>query len=244
MSQELGTPVYWEGDGAAYASTKSDYGYTELEHASAPLWFSDKKAQEQHFHDTYVHMNTLHEKNLQTSSYAKLLSWLQENNKEYFCITSNVDSAFLHAGYDSFNLFEIHGSYRKSQCLMFPEHGLFRTNPELENTPCPKCKSSSRPNVLFFNDGWFNSDNHLIQEIRLRKFLREQGTTVLLEVGVGTTVMNLRNLTNSLYMEQRFPLIHVNPADPEELISEQTYMATPEYWIQETAANGLNQLLQ
>lgn len=215
MSADIGTPTYWTGNEAKYANAESKYGFTSLEHSSAPLWKTHPQQQSDYFQALYAQMLNQDLPHDEVNPYLMLKNWLDTTKKNYFVVTSNVDTAFSRNGYDPTKLYEIHGAYDRSQCLREPsKHGVFSTTlPDLGKTLCPYCGKITRPNVLFFADFWFNSQVNDEQDdnfFELSDSLISK-KTVLLEIGVGLTVMNLRNITRRLYAMHDIPLVRVNP---------------------------------
>jgi len=211
----LGTPVYWTGENNRYGGEESRFGFTDLEHAHADMWFNRKAEQIEFFHEKWrdmVNQVIVGE----DSPYTLLLDYLNNANKDYFVVTSNVDHAFVRSGFEPFKVLEVHGAYNRSQCLTERlAHGVFLTkNPNEGVTVCPKCGSDTRPNVLLFDDPYFNRGFNLIQEMRFYDFLepiREGETrTVILEIGAGLTVPNIRNQTSRLSFELNIPVIRIN----------------------------------
>lgn len=215
MSAELGTPVYYEGPNASYGTQKSEYGYTALEHAFAPLWEDDPKNQKAYSRKRWEYMLSIDVKQ-ENSPYAALLNYLEENNKDYFVSTTNVDSAFLRAGYSEQRLHEVHGSSRVSQCLIEPGHGIFPTqDPTLGYTSCPECGGDTRPNTMYFLDFYFNSELLQEQQWRYINFIENIAPeeTVVLEIGAGETVATLRQASRKLNSIYGFDLIRINPQE-------------------------------
>ena len=247
MSADLGVPTYWTGDDAKYANKESKYGFTSLEHSSAPLWETHPVQQSQYFQALYRQMLDQKLPDEATNPYLILKNWLDTNGKNYFVVTSNVDTTFRRNSYEPSRLYEIHGAYDRSQCLLNPSaHGVFPTMaPHIAKTLCPQCRGIVRPNVLFFHDIWFNSEVHDKQEDLFFDFQDSilSHKTVLLEIGVGLTVLNLRNITRKLYRRYDTPLVRVNPFH----IAMGDHIATGKSPIMEykmTAADGVNFLLQ
>jgi NAD-dependent SIR2 family protein deacetylase len=218
MSADIGTPVYWTGDNAAYGDTVSHYGHTNLEHSCAPLWLEEPDQQAAFFRETWRDMRESEKPARPADPYFVLQDWLDAAAKDFFVLTSNVDTAFTDHGFPAEKLLEIHGAYDRSQCLAEPEaHGVFPTvDPGLATTFCPACGSLARPNVLFFDDYWFNNAANELQEDDFLDYQQhlaaeDPGSTVILEIGVGLTVMNLRNLTWDLHSRYDLPIVRINP---------------------------------
>lgn len=214
MSADVGVPVYWSGDDSKYGSNVTSYGYTHLEHAFMNLWSVAPEAQAQYFKDAWSEMMATSFA-CPTSPYSTLLNWLHGCGKEYFVVTTNVDNGFRFAGFDEKKIYEVHGSYRNSQCLQF-NHGVFPTQEPNEGiTLCPVCQSLARPNVLFFNDPFFNDLLLKKEHKRFQKFTHPIDVGVsekyaVLEIGVGTKIARLRNATNELNTVFNVPTVRVN----------------------------------
>lgn len=219
MSADLGVPVYWTGDTAKYGDTRSQYGYTALEHAHATLFFSDIKSQTKYFREQWESMIDV---SLEGSHYVALLKHLSQKN--YFIATTNVDNFFIRAGYERQRVLEVHGSYAKSQCLKH-DHGTWNTPDTREgaafitnrNYICPTCTLPVRPNVLFFEDAWYvpSNDNHYAM-YAYRNFLDESPPegTVVLEIGVGNTVPRLVG-ESALLESKGYKVYRINLQEPE-----------------------------
>ena len=138
--------------------------------------------------------------------------------KDYFIMTSNVDSQFQTAGFPEEKIFETHGTLAYQQCTLNCEGSLVWKDKNVENgnplkvnpdtfrvvdssllPTCPKCKNTSRPNVSFFSDTTeiFNDTRQLEQKKRLLSWLegiKEKSDEFLLviEIGCGTSIHSLR----------------------------------------------------
>lgn len=245
LSQELGIPTYWTGDNPKYGAHKSEYGYTALEHSTAPLWSINLEAQINYFHGLNQMILAKQEKNLKTSSYSKLLNFLTQNNKSYFCITSNVDSAFLNAGFNENQIFEVHGQYRWSQCLITPEHKLVKTNPDVKNTPCIECGTQTRPNALFFHDWHYNPELSNVQWDNYVDFRENMSPrTLILEIGVGSTVPRIKGMAYQTYVEENIPYVHINPEsyDFGERTNRVGQPNAPTIWVKGTTVEAFKKL--
>lgn len=213
MSAELGTPTYWTGASAKYGEGETEFGFSPLEHATEDLWEIVPEIQALYFQRSFLSMKS-NQKSLD-SHYTALLNFLNEMNKEYFVSTTNVDGAFLDAQLDENLLYEIHGAYRNSQCLLEPTmHGIFKTtDPALDVAHCPTCGNLARPNVMFFNDFHFNQGRTLVQQLSYSDFEQhlQPSDSVILEIGAGTSVPVLRNYSVRLNGRLDIPVIRLNP---------------------------------
>jgi NAD-dependent SIR2 family protein deacetylase len=271
LSADIGTPVYWTGDNAAYGDTVSHFGHTNLEHSCAPLWQEEPEQQAAFFRETWRGMRESVKPPHADDPYCVLQDWLASAAKDYFVLTSNVDTAFTDHGFPADRLLEIHGAYDRSQCLAEPEaHGIFPTvDPSRGDTVCPVCGGIARPNVLFFDDYWFNDSANELQEERFRAFQNGFGSrtpvdgrasgdsrrtgagtgtgtgncdTVILEIGVGLTVMNLRRLSREVHARYDLPVVRINPVHVRRGDHVSAGNA-PVYEHQLTAIEGLRALL-
>lgn len=220
MSADLGTPVYWTGSHAKYGDTVSRQGFTNLEHANAGLWDEHQSKQASYFQETWREMLTMMPPAPDDNPYSMLYDWLDREAKDYFVLTSNVDAAFAGHGFSRGRLFEIHGAYERSQCLANPKaHGSFpTTNPETGLPFCPICGSLARPNVLFFHDYDYDWTASHVQQATFYDYQKglNSESAVILEIGAGTTVMNLRNNTRQLHAMYDIPVIRLNPFHIEQ----------------------------
>ena len=215
MSVEIGNSPYWVGDNSKYGSAVSRFGHTALEHATASLWETEPENQALFFREAY---QTMLEKdpNASSSPYALLQEYLASEGKNSFALTTNVDSAFLRAGWAENEIHEVHGSYRKSQCLINPStHGVFDTaDPRVDFPVCPTCGGLARPNVLFFDDYNYNRSGY--EESQASNYLSFKSkvnrlNVVVLELGAGATIPTLRNHSVMLNGRSNFPVIRINP---------------------------------
>lgn len=245
LTAELGLPVYWTGDNANYGETASEFGYTALQHAHAQTWFDDPESQVAYFKKRFQQTSAL---NFSGSVYETLREVVK--GKETFFVTSNVDSAFLNAGFDSDQILEVHGAYRNSQCLIDPNHKIFDT-PLGKDPFCVTCGMIARPNVVFFEDFWFNPAGLHEQEDRYHFFvdeaerLKKKKKVVVLELGVGTTVPRVRQMGNRLYRDFNIaPYIHVNKEPrPDFLFGDVSSMKASEIWVEGSAGETLTSWL-
>lgn len=208
MSAELGLKTYWTGDKSQYAGGVSSQNLTHLQHVEARTWRTHPNEQLAYFKeltDTFNETLKSNEKN----HYTDLLQWLEQNNKNYFVVTSNIDNAFHHYGYAPEKVFEVHGSLTHSQCTQASrKHGVFLTN---DTQTCPKCGTHTRPNILHFDDVAFNRDRTKSQEAYFRSWLYRSHNLTVLEMGVGSTVPTIKHITETLRVEENSTVLQVNP---------------------------------
>ena len=247
MSVELGSQPYWTGTHNKYGGNKTKHNLTPIEHATEQTWHTHPNQQHQYAQETrelYLKNNTNSTHNL----YTQLLKTLNQHNIDYFVATSNVDNAFHHYGYNPNRIYEKHGNYFYDQCLTGRNHTLHPHNPKI--TKCETCGSPLRPNILMFYDTGFSTIRETQQYYKYDDYIHQLKNktppkTTILEIGVGTTILAIRNLaTKAYYQLKTTPYIHLNPnPDPT---STYTQLATltghphptaPEIWVKEPATN-------
>jgi NAD-dependent SIR2 family protein deacetylase len=245
LSTEVGVSTYWTGESGVYGGGKSKQGYTPLEHADASLWLQDTAAQIEYFAEKREQFASI---DFPASIYGTLFG--KVSGKNYFCVTSNVDSGFYRAGFDEKRLYEVHGSHRACQCVMDAGHGVFPASDEGTRT-CVVCNMPTRPNVLFFNDNEFNPEILYGQQTRFNAFLdasdedaSARGRIAILELGVGSTVPRVRQLGNRLYRDYGgADYIHVNlEPEPEFLFGQACSFENREQWLQMRASEFIEAL--
>jgi len=137
--------------------------------------------------------------------YMRLLQLCQAVGN-YFVCTSNIDGAFLRAGFPSQRLFEAHGSSHVWQCVDASCNRTHAPWPAQDmdlsaGLPrCRHCGAVARPNVALFDDGLgrnarsFNPRYIDPQKARFTAWLRHLvgRKLVLLEIGCGMSEHSLR----------------------------------------------------
>lgn len=248
MSVEVGLSTYWTGPNSKYGDESSRFGYTALEHSDESLWFLDEASQVEYFRELHQRMSSA-DVSADSSPYRVLLKYFTDYGLDYFIRTTNVDSAFVRAGFDAEKIYEQHGAYSRSQCLAHPaKHGVFPTGEPGVARFCPVCGSVVRPNVLFFNDFHCNHDIMYEQQDRFTDFVNSvtPQNTVVLEIGVGSTVPVLRDQSSILGGRDGFNVIRINPAaDDYEGFAHVLPLPDNVHLlkVEATATDGLKQVL-
>ena len=140
-----------------------------------------------------------------------LLNIAKKNfNNNYFVITSNVDSQFLKAGFNSKKLYEVHGTKRLWQCIDKKcNKNHYPWNMEIDKLPkinektlraikpfpkCPNCGKMARPNVSFFDDYIFNEKVCKQQSLNLMDWLDTiiDKKLTIIELGCGVSQHSIR----------------------------------------------------
>lgn len=148
---------------------------------------------------------------------------------EMFCYTSNVDGHLQVAGFGEDEVVECHGSIRHLQCVrachadVWPAAEVsidvdveeLRATNELPR--CPKCNGHARPAILMFGDSSWVEKRTSEQFERYTEFLQKNLSSklVVLEVGAGTRVPNVRYQAERLSSVTGGALIRINPREAE-----------------------------
>lgn len=250
MSADIGVGTYWSGAKRQYGEEISRFGFSQYEHAHGEMWKTHREEQVAFYAET---LPSLVKNDVMTvdSPYKILKDYLQAEDKDSFILTSNVDAAFVRAGFDTSRIYEVHGNRLRSQCLQEPfEHGVFATDiNNAANTPCPTCQSPSRPNCLFFVDFDFNP---LVLHQQQKRFSDYKdslytGKTVILEIGAGTTIAAIRNQGMRLNRDYDIPIIRINLHELNETTGMENIIRrsikAPNLGIEMNASKGLKTLL-
>ena len=171
--------------------------------------------------------------------YTDLLTALQQHKKDYFVVTSNVDTHFQKAGYDPLKISEIHGSLSHVQCVkaccrdLYPMPQFTAELVSVDDAPkCPKCGNLLRPNVMMFSDPyliWTNIDK---SAERYAHWSTPKFNLVGIELGAGLAIPSIR-----MFGEERTAsLIRINPHESETNRAQDVGIAA-------TALDGLDFLL-
>jgi NAD-dependent SIR2 family protein deacetylase len=168
----------------------------------------------------YGHRLTLYRDTIPHEGFKILLNL--PHNK--FVFTSNVDGQFQKAGFDEKKIVEIHGSIHYLQCSepCCDEIWENRENIEIDmekfealNFPyCPFCKKIARPNILMFGDFYFVGKRVDLQLARFEYWLNGiDDNLVIVEIGAGTAVPTVRNISEKIRRNFGAKLIRINPKE-------------------------------
>ncbi len=174
----------------------------------------------------YGHRLNLYRETLPHAGFGLLQKWGQSLDLETFVVTSNVDGHFQRAGFSESQIFEVHGSIHHSQCLKpctekiwendsqitVDESKMLAVNPP----PCKFCGGETRPNILMFGDWGWQSERSDEQDSRFQGFKRrhKKSKLVVIEMGAGSAVPTIRNLSTRLGLDGAF-VARINPREPE-----------------------------
>jgi len=175
----------------------------------------------------YAHRIDLYRKTNPHEGFYILKRWIKEFDLNYFVVTSNVDGQFQKAGYPEEKIYEVHGSIHYLQCTLPCGDSIWYNDQEVEVDfetmlslsiiHCPYCGAVARPNVLMFGDFSWIGDRSDKQEDRFREFLQQHqdDNIVVIEIGAGTSVPTIRNLTLRLARSYNARVIRINPREYE-----------------------------
>ena len=157
----------------------------------------------------------------------RLLKELGEKLKHgYFVFTSNVDGQFQKAGFDPQRIYECHGSIHTLQCAK-PDDCCKSTWLAIDEQPvididaceltsalpkCLYCGGLARPNILMFDDWFWQARPYQQQKKRLEQWLTQVEAPLVIEIGAGVAIPTVRHFSERVANNgQR--LIRINPAD-------------------------------
>jgi len=191
-------------------------------------------ANPEHFEDDphfgwgfYGHRTNLYRSTEPHSGFRLLQDWINRFNLDFFVVTSNVDGQFQKAGYAEDRILEVHGSIHHLQCTVPCSHVIWPNQTEFminettmrsEDIPyCPRCQQVARPNILMFGDYAWLYQRTAAQEDKFDTFLRNNsnGRIVVIEMGAGTAVPTIRNLSEQLGKQKNTRVLRINPHEPQ-----------------------------
>jgi len=174
----------------------------------------------------YGHRASLYRETVPHAGFHLLLKWIERYRLEYFVVTSNVDGQFQKAGFAGDRICEVHGSIHHLQCTGPCSTAIWENNEDIpvdrasmraRHIPrCPGCGAVARPNVLMFGDFSWISRRTARQEDNFEKFLERcrNKPLVALEIGAGTAIPTIWNLSERLGSRYHAVVIRINPREP------------------------------
>ncbi|MGC9941634.1 MAG: Sir2 family NAD-dependent protein deacetylase [Verrucomicrobiota bacterium] len=221
-----GTEGFWR---AYPAIAKLGLRFEEM---ANPSWFERSPELAWAF---YGHRLALYRKTKPHAGFQRLLDCGKQKRHGYFVFTSNVDGQFQKAGFAPERIAEVHGSLHHFQCCQpchehiwdaVQESILIDESKFLALAPlpkCPHCRGIARPNVLMFGDYSWIGNRSEAQDIRLRDWLLSltsgkrtiKRKLAIIEMGAGTTISSVRNLSERVADECDATLIRINPREPD-----------------------------
>lgn len=174
----------------------------------------------------YGHRLNLYRNSLPHQGFAILKSIAESKPDGYFVYTSNVDGQFQKAGFDEQRIVECHGSIHHLQHLhpqpndvIMPATDVSLTVDEttlrVNEDDLPRAKNGDllRPNILMFNDYYWQEDRANAQEQRYQEWLAalEGKRVVVVEIGAGDAIPTIRYQARSVRQKYAHTLIQINP---------------------------------
>ncbi len=191
-----------------------------------PRWFAQDPELAWGF---YGHRMGLYRQTIPHEGFNILRRWADRMPRGGFVYTSNVDGHFQRAGFDPDRVVEVHGTITAMQCLIHCGVGIFPSEPyevEIDESTmravpplpaCPKCGGATRPNILMFGDGGWDSSYTDAQHRRLTSWLRalDGASIVIVEMGAGLGVPTIRLMSEDFVDQLGATLIRLNTREPE-----------------------------
>ena len=212
-----------------FADFIEKYGFEDM---YSPMFYKFK-TQEEHWAHLARHIDLNRFLEPPAELYKRLFELVKDKN--YFVITTNVESQFEKSGFDKERIFEVQGNYGKLQCAkgchnkLYPDEELIKAMaaqtkdcrvPTCLVPKCPVCGGEMYPNL--------RKDNYFVQDEdwyaasgRYGKWLSGANPkkTVLLELGVGfnTPAIIRFPFEKMAYRGEAAKLIRINSGAPEAM---------------------------
>lgn len=247
LGVDSGLPDF-RGDSGFWKAYPALHGYSFAEMAN-PSWFRKDPNRAWGF---YGHRLNLYRSVVPHKGFGILRHWASLKQNNYFIFTSNVDGQFQKAGFSDTRIVECHGSIHylqdlhgkdgiwsaENQCVEVVEKNLRARDPLPRHSVTGKL---SRPNILMFGDGYWNSSRTQEQEERYGQWLTDQNgrKIVIIELGAGTSVPTVRFHSERVCQITNAHLIRINPRDS---IIEQRRVSNRGISIAMGAASGLHRI--
>ncbi len=175
----------------------------------------------------YGHRLGLYRATIPHDGFGVLMTWARRMKHGAYIYTSNVDGQFQRAGFSPKFINEIHGSVHWMQCMANCGIGVFSADlfdvavdkttmrARLPLPECPSCGHLARPNVLMFQDMYWDDTRACEQQDGLNKWLEavEAARLVVVEIGAGRVIPTVRQVCQQAASAFDTPLIRINPDD-------------------------------
>ena len=175
----------------------------------------------------YGHRTNLYRSTLPHQGFSLLQDWIERFELDHFIATSNVDGQFQKAGFSEQHILEVHGSIHHLQCTTPCTRRIWENREQLEidhssmratSAPqCPDCHQVARPNILMFGDYSWLHQRTAAQEERFDSFLKtnRKRKLVVIEMGAGSAIPTIRNLSEQLGRQQPCCVVRINPREAQ-----------------------------
>lgn len=174
----------------------------------------------------YGHRLNLYRNSVPHQGFAILKSIAESKADGYFVYTSNVDGQFQKAGFDESRIVECHGSIHHLQHLQPEPNDVImpatdvsltvdETTLRVNEDDLPRAKNGDllRPNIMMFNDYYWQEDRTNAQEQRYQQWLAtlKGKQIVVVEIGAGDAIPTIRYQAKHLRHGYAQTLIQINP---------------------------------
>ncbi|MBN1959144.1 MAG: NAD-dependent deacetylase [Desulfuromonadales bacterium] len=175
----------------------------------------------------YGHRTNLYRRTVPHKGFHLLQEWIKQFKLDHFVVTSNVDGQFQKAGFSEQSILEVHGSIHHLQCTVPCSHDIWPNDEVYDideasmralNVPhCPRCRRVARPNILMFGDYSWLHQRSARQEDNFDRFLNthRRNNLVVIEMGAGSAVPTIRNLSERLGRNEHVRVVRINPREPQ-----------------------------
>lgn len=175
----------------------------------------------------YGHRTNLYRSTVPHDGFSLLQKWIERFDLDHFVVTSNVDGQFQKAGFVEERILEVHGSIHHLQCTVPCNQTIWPNRAEItidessmraQSAPeCPSCRRVARPNILMFGDYSWLHHRTSAQEDNFDHFLQQNrnGQLVVVEMGAGSAIPTIRNLSERLGQRQGAKVLRINPREPQ-----------------------------
>lgn len=174
----------------------------------------------------YGHRLNLYRNSVPHQGFAILKAIAESKEDGYFVYTSNVDGQFQKAGFDESRIVECHGSIHHLQYLEPEPNDVImhaddvslivdETTLRVNEDDLPRAKNGEllRPNIMMFNDYYWQEDRTNAQEKRYQDWLDtlKGKRVVVVEIGAGDAIPTIRYQARHLRQKYAHRLIQINP---------------------------------
>ena len=218
MGVDSGLPDFRGNEGfwKAYPALKKQHqSFSDM---ANPMWFEMNPRKAWGF---YGHRLNLYRSTQPHEGFNILKTWADTRPNGAMVFTSNVDGQFQKAGFREQDIVEYHGSIHHLQCSKACSDDIWPADDlklEIDETTltltspiprCPDCGEAARPNILMFDDGYWNSDRTDDQEDIFYQWVNQAGNILAIEIGAGTAIPSVRYKTEAYGTR----IIRINPRE-------------------------------
>lgn len=175
----------------------------------------------------YGHRTKLYRSTMPHQGFTLLQQWIKRFDLDHFVVTSNVDGQFQKAGLADDRILEVHGSIHHLQCTSPCSTNIWNNKEQFDIDPstmrakavphCPHCSATARPNILMFGDYSWVHYRTAAQEEHFNDFLstNQNKPLVIIEIGAGSSVPTIRNLSERLGRLNNSLVLRINPREAQ-----------------------------